>query len=94
MSVIIKEKILELESVLELEDGSESVLKWDRSTVLEIIKGRGRLLEYVSSELKSDREIVLAAVRNDGYALRYADESLRGDREIVLAAVGRVLDDA
>ena len=94
MTVITKGKILELESVLELEDGPESVLKWDRSTVLEIIKGRGRLLEYVASEFKSDREIVLAAIRNDGYALRYADESLRGDREIVLAAVGRVLDDA
>ena len=94
MSVIVKEKIVEFASELDMEVGDVAALHWDKETVLNVVKNKGSLMQYVSSKLKLDREIVLAAVRNDGYALRYVDESLRGDREIVLAAVGRVLDDA
>lgn len=59
----------------------------DREVVMEAVKSRGDVLEFLPKEYKSDVEIVMAAVKQSGRALKFASKRLQGSRHVVIAAM-------
>jgi hypothetical protein len=43
---------------------------------VEVVKRRGRALQYASEELKGDRDIAMEVVKQQGGAFEYASEEL------------------
>ncbi|EFC44680.1 predicted protein [Naegleria gruberi] len=61
--------------------------KWFREFVLQCVKTKGTVLEYLSEEFNRDEEIVMKAVKQNGISLEFASHELRNHREIVMKAL-------
>jgi hypothetical protein len=79
--------ILELQNVL-LESPDE--VQNNKEIAFKLLKVRGWLLSYLSSNLKKDKQIVTQAILNDNFSFFYADPKLKDDKEFVLSIMSEV----
>lgn len=66
-------------------------VQFDEKIISELLRIRGDIIRFASTEIKANADLILAAVRQNGLTLEFASENLKNNSRIVSAALSQNL---